>query len=60
MDIKRKKFFSTVGIGLFGFIAGKLIPFSGLLTKSSAKSKSVKVKINPDAVSRDNNGKKND
>ena len=60
MDIKRKKFFSTVGISLFGFIAGKLIPFSGLLTKSSAKSKSVKVKINPGAVSRDNNGKKND
>ena len=60
MDIKRKNFFSTVGIGLFGFIAVKLIPFSGLLTKSSAKNKTVKVRINPDAVSRENNGKKND
>ena len=60
MDIKRNKFFSTVGTGLFGFIAVKVIPFSGLLTKSSTKSKTVKVKINPDAVSRDNRGKKND
>jgi len=59
MNINRKKFFSTVGTGLFGFIAVKLTPFSGLLTKSSSKSKTVKVKINPDAVRRENNGNKN-
>ena len=59
MNINRKIFFSTVGTGLFGFIAVKLLPFSGLFTKSSAKSKTIKLKINPDAVSRDNNGKKN-
>jgi hypothetical protein len=59
MNIKRKKFFTKLGTGLFGFVAVKLIPFSGLFSKSSAKSKTVKVKINPDAVSRDINGKKN-
>lgn len=59
MNINRKKFFSTMGTGLFGFIAVKLIPFSGLLTKSSVKGKTVKVKINPDAVRRENNGNKN-
>ncbi|MEE9449404.1 MAG: hypothetical protein V3V72_05065 [Ignavibacteriaceae bacterium] len=48
-----------MGTGLFGFIAVKLIPFSGLLTKSSNKGKTVKVKINPDAVRRENNGNKN-
>ncbi len=48
-----------MGTGLFGFIAVKLIPFSGLLTKSSVKGKTVKVKINPDAVRRENNGNKN-
>ncbi|MBT8386647.1 MAG: hypothetical protein KJO12_04485 [Ignavibacteria bacterium] len=60
MNIKRKKFFSTIGTGLLSLIAAKLIPFTGLLNKSSPKSKTIKVKINPDAVSRDNNGKKND
>jgi hypothetical protein len=59
MNIKRKKFFSTVGIGLFGFIAVRLIPFSKLLTSSSVKYKNVKVKINPDAVRRKNNGNRN-
>ncbi len=59
MNIKRKKFFRTLGTGLFGFVAVKLIPFSGLFSKSSAKIRTVKVKINPDAVSRDNNGNKN-
>ncbi len=59
MNINRKNFFSAVGTGLFGFIAVKLIPFSGLLTKSSAKGKDVKVKINPDAVRRENSGNKN-
>ena len=59
MNNNRKNFFSAIGTGLFGFIAVKLIPFSGLLTKSSAKSKIVKVKINPDAVRRENSGNKN-
>ena len=59
MNIKRKKFFSTLGTGLLGFIAVKLIPFSGLLTKSSVRGKIVKVKINPDAVRRENSGNKN-
>jgi len=60
MNTNRKKFFSTVGKGLFGVFAVKLLPFSGLFAKQSAKSKTIEVKINPDAVSRDNNGKKND
>ena len=59
MNINRKKFFRTVGTGIFGFAAVKLIPFSGVFTKSSKRGKNIKVKINPDAVSRDNNGKKN-
>lgn len=59
MNINRKKFFSAIGTGLFGFIAVKLIPFSGLFSKSSVKSKSAKVKINPDAVRRENSGNKN-
>ena len=59
MNINRKKFFSAVGTGLFGFIVVKFIPFSRLLTKSSAKGKDVKVKINPDAVRREISGNKN-
>ena len=59
MNINRKKFFSAIGTGLFGFIAVKIIPFSGLLTKSSVKGKTLKVKINPDAIRRENSGNKN-
>ena len=59
MNINRKNFFSAIGTGLFGFIAVKLIPFSGLLAKSYVKGKTVKVKINPDAVRRENSGNKN-
>ena len=59
MNINRKKFFSTVGTSLFGFATVKLIPFSGLLAKSFIKDKIVKVKINPDAVRRENSRNKN-
>jgi len=59
MNINRKNFFSAFGTSLFGLIAVKLLPFSGLFTKSSANGKSVKVTINPDAVRREKNGNKN-
>jgi hypothetical protein len=59
MNINRKKFFYTVGKGLFGVFAVKLLSFSGFFVKPFAKSKTVEVKINPDAISRDNSGKKN-
>ena len=59
MNTNRKKFFRTIGTGLIGFATVGLIPFSGLFRRSSVKGKTVKVKINPDAVQREHNGNKN-
>lgn len=60
MNINRKNFFRTLVTSLLSFTVFKLIPFNGLLKKSFVNSKKVKVKINPDAVSRVNSGRKND
>ncbi len=58
MNTNRKKFFKTIGTGLFGFLAFKMLPIKSLFTKSE-KGKKIKVIINPDAVQRGNNGLKN-
>jgi hypothetical protein len=55
--INRKKFFSSLGTGVFGYFAVKSIPFSFLRKKE--KDKEVMIAINPDAVSRTKIGEKN-
>lgn len=55
--INRKKFFSSLGTGVFGYFVVKSIPFSFLRKKE--KDKEVVVAINPDAVRRTKIGEKN-
>ncbi len=55
--INRKKFFSSLGTGIFGYFAIKSIPFSFL--RKSEKDKEVVIAIDPDAVSRTKIGEKN-
>lgn len=56
-NINRKKFFSSIGTGIFGYFVIKSIPFSFLRKKENDKE--VVIAINPDAVSRTNIGDKN-
>ncbi len=55
--INRKKFFSSLGTGVFGYFVIKSIPLSFLRKKD--KDKEVVIAINPDAVSRTKIGEKN-
>jgi hypothetical protein len=55
--INRKKFFSSIGTGVFGYFVIKALPFSFLRKKE--KDKEVIISINPDAVSRKKIGEKN-
>lgn len=55
--INRKKFFSSLGTGVFGYLVIKSMPFSFLA--KTTKQKKVTVEINPDAVSRTKIGDKN-
>jgi hypothetical protein len=55
--INRKKFFSSIGTGVFGYFVIKSLPFSFLRKKE--KDKEVIISINPDAVSRKKIGEKN-
>ena len=56
-NINRKKFFSSLGTGLFGYFVIKSIPFSFI--GRSTKDKKVTIEINPDAVRRTKIGDKN-
>ena len=56
-NINRKKFFSSLGTGLFGYFVIKSIPFSFL--GRNVKDKNVTIEINPDAVRRTKIGDKN-
>ncbi len=56
-NINRKKFFSSLGTGVFGYFVIKSLPFSFLRKK--AKDREVVIAINPDAVSRTKIGDKN-
>jgi hypothetical protein len=53
----RKKFFSSIGIGMIGYFIVKSLPF-GLMGKR-VKDKKVYIEIYPDAVRRTNKGEKN-
>ncbi len=55
--INRKKFFSSLSTGVFGYFVIKSIPFSFL--RKSIKDKKVMIEINPDAVRRTKIGEKN-
>lgn len=55
--INRKKFFSSLGSGVFGYFVIKSIPFSFL--SRNHKDKKVTIEINPDAVRRTKIGEKN-
>lgn len=55
--VNRKKFFSSLGTGVFGYLLIRSIPFS--LSGKSAPEKKVTIEINPDAVSRTKIGEKN-
>ncbi|HKB87437.1 MAG TPA: hypothetical protein VKD08_14775 [Ignavibacteriaceae bacterium] len=55
--INRKKFFSSLGTGVFGYFVIKSIPFSFL--GRNIKDKKVTIAINPDAVRRTKIGEKN-
>ena len=55
--LNRKKFFSSLGTGVFGYLLIRSIPFS-LLGKSE-HTKKVTIEINPDAISRTKIGEKN-
>lgn len=48
----RKKFFTTAGTGLFGFILIKTFPFNLLAKSKKEFDNPIKIKINPSAVSR--------
>ncbi len=55
--INRKKFFSSLGTGVFGYFVVKSIPFSFM--SRNIKDKKVTIEINPDAVRRTKIGEKN-
>jgi len=55
--IQRKKFFTVLGTGVFGFFALKNVPF-GFLSKKEKRTKP-DVKINPLAVKRESTGVNN-
>jgi len=57
--MNRKKFFTSISLGAIGFTLFNSFPMN-LISKRFDKNKSnIKVKINPDAVSRKKIGNKN-
>ena len=56
--IVRKKFFNNISKGFVGFLLFNSFPFK-IFGKDFLKNKEVEVKINPNAVVRKKNGKKN-
>ena len=56
--IVRKKFFNNIYKGFAGFLLFNSFPFK-IFGKDFLKNKEVEVKINPNAVVRKKNGKKN-
>ena len=56
--IVRKKFFSNISKGFAGFLLFNSFPFK-IFGKDFLKNREVEVKINPHAVVRKKNGKKN-
>ena len=56
--MNRNKFFSVVGLGMIGVLLSKIVPFK-FTSGKIAKTKKVKVKINPLAVKREKDIGKN-
>ena len=57
--MNRKKFFTSVSLGAVGFAIHNSFPMKYFANKSNNPNSTVKVKINPLAVSRNPKGKKN-
>lgn len=57
--MNRKKFFTSVSLGAVGFAIYNSFPMKYFSNKSNNPNKTVKVKINPLAVSRNPKGNKN-
>jgi hypothetical protein len=57
--LKRNKFFVTAGTGIVGYFLLRTFPLSLFSKKGSTNGQQVSVKLNPDAVSRENTGAKN-
>ena len=57
--LKRNKFFVTAGTGIAGYFLLRTFPLSLLLKKKQTDDLSVSIKLNPDAVSRENTGANN-
>lgn len=57
--MNRKKFFTSISLGVIGFTLLNTFPFNVLAKKSVNNKKQVRVKINPLAVSRKKIGDKN-
>jgi hypothetical protein len=57
--INRRKLFVSTGAGAAAFFLNKVFPFHIIRTKLISRKINVIVKINPDAVSRNNMSKNN-
>lgn len=57
--MNRKKFFTSVSLGAVGFTIYNSFPMKLFTKKSNNPNSSVKIKINPLAVSRNQKGNKN-
>ena len=57
--IHRKKFFASLGTGVFGFMVFNSFPFNFFASKDMKKKKQISVQINPLAVSRKRTDGKN-
>jgi hypothetical protein len=57
--LKRNKFFVTAGTGIAGYFLLKTFPLSLFINKRNTKTQTISVKLNPDAVSRENAGVNN-
>ena len=57
--IHRKKFFLSLGTGFFGFILFNSFPFKFFTKKEMKQEKQVTIQINPLAVSRKKQDRKN-
>ena len=57
--MNRKKFFTSISLGAIGFILFNSFPMNLISKRIDKSNTKIKVKINPDAVSRKKIGNKN-
>ncbi len=56
--IKRKNFFTSMGMGFMSYVVFRSFPFNLFTKKEKKAEQKIKVRINPLAVQRKNTGKK--